>query len=170
MVELVKQDYVKNKQIFNNIKNQLSQKLEERIEIQHVGSTAIENMYGKNIIDIAIGVLDIEQFQRTKKVLEEMNYTASAKSFNGIYQFFASTKEESGSGDIHIHLVIYETARYQEFIILRDYLIENPDEVKAYSDFKLNIIDLGTTDRREYKRIKSEYVHDLIERAKIKNI
>ena len=71
-----------------------------------------------------------------------------------------------GSGDIHIHLVILGTERYSEFLILRDYLLQNEEEAVNYSNLKKDIIDKGITDRREYKAIKSPYVTELLVRAK----
>lgn len=71
-----------------------------------------------------------------------------------------------GSGDIHIHLVIMDTERYSEFIILRDYLLHNDEEAKEYSNLKKKIIDEGITDRRVYKATKSPYVTELLGRAK----
>ena len=81
-------------------------------------------------------------------------------------EFFSSTASETGSGDVHIHLAITNTERYLEFIMLKKYLLQNKEEVLGYSNFKKEIINRGITDRREYKAIKSEYVTNLIARAK----
>ncbi len=59
-----------------------------------------------------------------------------------------------------------DTERYAEFIILRDYLINNNEEAINYSNLKKEIVDKGITDRREYKAIKSPYVTNLLARAK----
>lgn len=166
MVELVKQNYEENKKIYINTLEKLRQKLDNNIPIEQVGSTAIPNMYGKNIIDILIGAKDDLEFQLIKNTLEEMGFISSQKSRDNIYQFLSSKKEETASGDIHIHLAIKETLRYSEFIILKNYLLSNPEEAKKYSDFKKEIIKMGNTDRKEYKKIKSEYVTQLLERAK----
>lgn len=166
MVELKKQNYRKNKELYNKIEKQLRENLDKRIPINQVGSTVIPNMYGKNIIDILIGAIDGDEFDKIKNILEKMNYVGSKKSKDLIYQFFASTKEETGDGDVHIHLVIKDTERYLEFLILKEYLLNNKEEAKNYSDFKRKIIKSGIYDRREYKKIKSEYVSAILEKAK----
>ena len=61
-----------------------------------------------------------------------------------------------------------DTERYSEFIILREYLLNNNEEATNYSNLKKEIIDKGITDRREYKAIKSPYVTELLSRAKAK--
>lgn len=79
---------------------------------------------------------------------------------------FLRKRVKLGSGDVHIHLVIMDTERYLEFIILRNYLLNNNEEAINYSNLKKEIIVKGTTDRREYKAIKSPYVTELLNRAK----
>ncbi len=165
MVELIKQDFAKNRDLYKVVEKNLREYLDSSILIDHVGSTAIPNMYGKNIIDVLIGVDNSIQFNEAKNNLLENGFIPSENSRTEIYQFFASKAGETGSGDIHIHLVMKNTDRYDQFIVLRDYLLNNEKEVKDYSDFKINLVNSGIVERKEYKRIKAEYVTTLIKRA-----
>ena len=149
MVELVRQNYNVNKKIFESIKNELRNKLDKSIPIEHVGSTAIKGMYGKNIIDILIGAKDKDEFLYIESVLCNLKYIPSIKSKSDISEFFSNTRDETKSGDIHIHLVIIDTDKYREFILLRDYLINNKMEAKKYSDFKKYLVSNGIVDRKE---------------------
>lgn len=47
MITLVKQDYLKNKKLYNDVESQLRDALDLSIPITHEGSTAIPDMYGK---------------------------------------------------------------------------------------------------------------------------
>ena len=107
---------------------------------------------------------DKKEFAEIAKILESINYITSDKSKTEEYQFFASTKEETKSGDIHIHLALKDTNRYKEFILLKEYLLENEKEAIAYSNFKQKLISTQTNNRAEYKRLKSEYVTKIIEK------
>lgn len=111
MVQLIKQDYLKNKKLYKVIENKLREKLNNSIPITHVGSTAIPNMYGKNIIDILIGAKDIKEFAEITKVLEEKGFVASKKSKDEIYQFFSSTVAETAS---RRHSYTFSYIRYRE--------------------------------------------------------
>lgn len=167
MVILEKQNYNQNLRLYNEIKEQLKKQINKNIEISHFGSTSIPSIkYGKNIIDILIGVKDKKEFAEIAKILESINYIPSDKSKTEEYQFFASTNEETKSGDIHIHLVLKDTNRYKEFILLKEYFLENKKEAIAYSNFKQKLIEEKINDRKEYKRLKSEYVTKMIEKIK----
>ena len=79
-----------------------------------------------------------------------------------IFHFFSSKIEETSSGDIHIHLVLMGTTKYNDFLILKNYLLANQNAAEAYSKFKLKLINDGIIERKDYKKIKSEYVSNLL--------
>ena len=165
MVELYRQNYSKNKKIYNRISKELRKEMGNNVIIDHVGSTALPNMYGKNIIDILVGVPNEKDMDKYSDMLKKIGYFEGSHN-SGNYRFFASTQKETKAGDVHIHLVHLNTDRYKDFIILRDYLLINQKEKKAYSDLKKEIIKKGTIIRNDYKNVKSEYVSKLLERAK----
>lgn len=165
MVELKTQDYKYNKEKYLEIEGVLHNVLGEDTPIEHVGSTALPNMIGKNIIDILVGAKGSEEFTRFREIIKGLGYYASPRSVTEIYQFFASREGETGEGDIHIHLVIMGTKRYNDFLVLRNYLLNNKSEAIAYAKYKQELLSNGITDRKEYRRVKGDYVTSLIERA-----
>ena len=168
MVELIEQDFEKNKKIYNKVENDLKISLGETVKIDHVGSTAIPDIVGKNIIDVLVCANDSAEFEKFKDIICSEGYFASKNSASEIYQFFASRESETGDGDVHIHLVLKGTERYEEFLILKEYLLKNKKEAEDYSSFKKELILNGVTDRKIYREKKSRYVDNLIKRAKEK--
>lgn len=167
MVELVRQNYSANKKLYKRVYDKLLVEFGKNVPINHVGSTAIPNMYGKNIIDILVGVNNFEQMEEFTNKLTSIGFFGSKRNKKeDIYRFFASTEEETKSGDVHIHLVFIDTDRYNDFITLKNYLLKNKEETKKYSEFKKNILKNTIGERKEYKSIKSEYVSVLLNRAR----
>ncbi len=164
MVELIKQNFNENFKRYLKSKITLTNLLGTNIFIEHVGSTSIPDMFGKNIIDILIGVNNDNDFEKFTKILLNNGFFVG-KNSTEIYKFFASKKEETTSGDIHIHLVIKNTERFNDFLILKNYLLNNKNVRNDYCNFKKYILT-KTTDRTEYRKIKSEYVANLLNRAK----
>ena len=166
MVELHRQNYSENKKLYTRIENALKEKLGYNTPINHVGSTAIKNMWGKNIIDVLVGASSENEMEEFSKIITDLGFFLGNHSTGMIYRFFANTKEETKSGDIHIHLAYINSDRYRDFLLLKNYLVQNSKEAKDYSDFKRNLINNGNILRENYKKIKSKYVTDLIKRAK----
>lgn len=165
MVELENQNYIENKMIYKSIERKLKKVLGKKVIINHVGSTAIPNMVGKNIIDVLVAANDSLEFESFKEKIKQLGYFPSLKSATDIYQFFACKEGETKKGDIHIHLVITKNKRYDDFLILKEYLLSNKKEADDYKKCKINIVNNISNERKEYKNIKGEYVTKLIERA-----
>ena len=165
MVEIIKQNYHKNKVKFTKIKRELKKILGNDCLISHVGSTAIPRISGKNIIDILIGVNSLIELESASNTLVNNGYYLG--NFNTKkYRFLASRKEETKSGDIHLHLAIINEKRYNDFLYLKDYLLDNPNISKKYSNYKKEILVKYGTDRKKYRNIKSVYVKKLIKAAR----
>lgn len=166
MVELVRQNLKENRKIYKDTVKILRKEINKNVPIDHVGSTVIPNMYEKNIIDILVGAKDLKELEELTNIISSIGFYESKKNKDDSYRFFASTKEETKSGDIHIHLALLETDRYKDFIILKNHLLCNKEEAKEYSNLKKKLVKKGYEDRKDYKKIKSEYVSNLITRAK----
>ena len=166
MVELERQNKKINTKIYNKVLKDLRKVIEKNIPIDHVGSTTIPNMYGKNIIDVLIGAENETELEELTIKLKDLGYFPGRNSNGMIYRFFASTEEETKSGDVHIHLVIIDSDRYRDFLTLKKYLLKNKEERKNYSNLKKDLIKKGHFVREDYISIKSRYVSELLERAK----
>ena len=132
--------------------------------IEHAGSTAV-GIGGKNIVDILIGAKNQSQIEKIRDVLLKNGYY-SGMNHHPNRIFLASRKEETGEGDFHIHICPVNENEYQQMILLRDYLRANPDKAQEYFEKKKEIAKTASYDRKTYKKIKNEYVAELIAAAK----
>ena len=165
MVEIIKQNYHENKIKFNKIKKELNRILDNKCIINHVGSTAIPRMIGKNIIDILIGVSNTSELESVTNILVKNGYYLG-KNNTKRYRFLASRKEETKSGDIHLHLAIINGKRYNDFLFLRDYLLDNSGICKEYVKVKEDIVSKNNANREKYRKIKASYVKKMIQEAR----
>ncbi len=165
MVILIKQNYHQNIIQYEHIKKELIKLIGKNYAINHVGSTAIPNMVGKNIIDILIGVNKPDELNVIQNILTNNGYYLGNNQKKN-YRFLASKTSETQSGDVHIHLAIIKQLRYQEFLILKDYLLENPFVASQYNNYKKEIVLKYGNERKKYRKIKGKYVKQLINDAK----
>ncbi|HOO68237.1 MAG TPA: GrpB family protein, partial [Bacilli bacterium] len=56
-----------------------------------------------------------------------------------------------------------ETKRYDDFLILKNYLLNHPEVCKLYIEKKQ---ELSKNSREEYRRLKSEIVNKIINMAR----
>ncbi len=165
MWQLERQNYRKNVQRFQKERVKLLGIVGEEFEIHHVGSTAIPRMSGKNILDILIGVPNLDVLEGAIRILVQAGYFLG-KSRDADYAFLASREEETRSGDTHIHLGIVGSQRYDDFLSLKNYMLKNPSEAKRYRSAKFRIARKVGGDRSDYKKEKSEYATYLLKKAR----
>lgn len=165
VVYLVRQNYKNNRQIFKNVGQLISKAVDTKVTIEHIGSTAIPGMLGKNIVDVLVGVDDAKKIKKSAETLVKHGFFLGKNPDYKEHVFLASSENETVSGDVHIHIVIKNSDRYRQFILLRDFLLNNPNARKLYSDAKKRIIAKFGNDRERYKKEKSKFVSQLIKQV-----
>ena len=133
------------------------------IRINHIGSTAINNIWAKPIIDILVELPMSVPMESVKDVLIQNGYIcmseqAKRKSFNRGY-----TSEGFVEKVFHLHL------RYKgdnDELYFRDYLNENPLLAKQYEELKLSLWEKFEHDRDGYTSAKTSFIVEQTDKAK----
>lgn len=149
---------------FVSEKQRLLSFLPDTLIVEHVGSSAV-GIGGKNIIDILIGVSDQDEMLRIRDILKENGYFEGHDS-HGDRIFLASSKNETGDGDFHIHIYPITCNSYKDFILLRDFLKSNPEKSKEYYNKKIEFANKAGFNRQKYKTLKSQYLTKLLSEIK----
>ena len=149
---------------FISEKQRLLSFLPDTLIVEHVGSSAV-GIGGKNIIDILIGVSDKDEMLRVRDILKANGYFEGHDSHDDRI-FLASSENETGDGDFHIHICPITSNSYKDFILLRDFLISNPEKSKEYYNKKIEFANKAGFDRQKYKTLKSQYLAQLLSEIK----
>ena len=132
--------------------------------ISHIGSTYIDGIWAKPIIDILLEVPHTCDLSEIKKLLEQggyicMNHDSKRMSFNKGY-----TEEGFAKKVFHIHL------RYMgdcDELYFRDYLMGYPEIAKEYEKMKLNLWKEYEHDRDSYTNAKTDFIGKYTKKAKL---
>lgn len=140
------------------------------LQVEHVGSTAIEGMSAKPLIDVLVvvpNILDIEAEREQMRKLGHM-YKENYLTENSLFL----CKEVDGVRIDNIHVFPTGHPRIASFIDKRDYFMAHPDEVKRYEEVKRTLAERFPDDYRSYSRGKGDYLNrELIDKIrKCKNV
>ena len=149
---------------FKSEKQRLLSFLPDTLIIEHVGCSAV-GIGGKNIVDILIGASDKDEMLSVRDILKANGYFEGHDSHEDRI-FLASSKNETGDGDFHIHICPITCNSYKDFILLRDFLISNPEKSKEYYNKKIEFADKAGFDRQKYKTLKSRYLTKILSEIK----
>lgn len=126
-----------------------------RASYHHIGSTAIEGIMAKPIIDLLVVVGDTTEFPKIKRKLVEAGYICMSEadariSFNKGY-----TPQGYAERVSHIHL---RSEGDVDEVYFRDYLRLHADVAKRYEELKLRLCATYRHDRDAYTRAKADFV------------
>ncbi len=148
----VKQEIVENTNLDEN-------------RIQHIGSTAIKGMSAKPIIDILVGVDDLDKVDKPLfKDFYKAGFLRLKVERPGeivLAKFIDDTYEEKTH---YIHLVEYQKELWNNLIFFRDYLNSDETARKHYLEIKLEYLKKSSTGVNEYTDFKEEFVKDVFKK------
>jgi GrpB-like predicted nucleotidyltransferase (UPF0157 family) len=154
--------------LYEEEKELICRTLGQRIRaIEHTGSTAVPNLGGKNIIDIMVGVNDLDEANECLPPLEKIGYTdVTPQPAPDNTQWYYCLGKGHHSPGYHLHLVKFESEHWKKHIIFRDFLRKNPAVVKDYFNLKKQLAAKYGADRIGYTEAKSAFIELAIAKAK----
>lgn len=153
-----KEEYKKEKEVLETLLEGID------YQIEHVGSTSIEGLSAKPVIDIAIGTNDIETVIKIGDILKNHGYDTE-NSLDTKGEIFAG-KGARDSRTHYIHIQKIGSTYWNNFMYFKKYLLEHPALIKEYEELKKQLAKLYSDDRRKYTAAKNEFISDILRKAK----
>ena len=148
---------------YNEEAAQLKSILPSDIEYHHVGSTAVNGIMAKPIIDILIVVNSLCELKKTASELQKRGYIIMSETDKRISLNKGYT--ENGFAERVFHLHIRSSGDTDE-IYFRDYLNAHSDVAKEYEKLKVRLWKQYEYDRDAYTEAKTEFVNRYTSLAK----
>ncbi|MEC0182573.1 GrpB family protein [Paenibacillus peoriae] len=134
---------------------------EDVIDIQHFGSTSVQGMIAKPIVDVLIGVKTLELNNSVINNLIGLGYEGFGEI--GVGRLYFRKRQEYS---FNLAVVIWNGEQWVNNLLIRNYLRDNPDVAKHYSEKKLKSIKKGYATLLSYSDEKADFVYNLLEQAK----
>lgn len=124
--------------LFQKEKERISAGIQTDAVIEHMGSTAVPNLGGKGIIDIAIAVKKEDLITVTKQ-LQHLGYEfrPTFSTPDRLYFVIYLPDLEEGTRRYHVHLTYPENREWKEFLVFRDHLRSHPEAMQEYAKIDL---------------------------------
>ncbi len=139
----------------------LSYFMPKSIRIYHIGSTAIEGIWSKSIIDILVEA-SLEEHGAIKELLLRNDYLCMAKSKNPMDFNKGYTPEGFAGRVFHLHLRNFGD---NDELYFRDYLNEHPEIARECERLKLSLCKQFKHDRDCYTEQKTDFVRKYTQQA-----
>ena len=149
------------KTAFNDIRRELEAALGDlAVSIEHVGSTSVEGLSAKPIIDIDEVIRDYSVFDAVVRKLASVGYIHEGDlGIQGREAFKYTHKPHLQKH--HLYVCPQDSAELRRHITFRDFLRSNPDAVQEYSAVKETAARLYPEDIDGYIAFKSPCIERL---------
>jgi GrpB-like predicted nucleotidyltransferase (UPF0157 family) len=134
-------------------------------DIRHVGSTSVEGLSAKPIIDIMIGIRTLTEAQNCIMPLSSLGYDYIPEYEKDLPMRRYFRKPSNGTRTHHIHMVELNSDFWARHLAFRDYLASHPKERDEYALLKIKLAEKYSTDREAYTDAKSDFINGIVSLA-----
>ncbi len=131
--------------------------------IYHIGSTAVNKIMAKPIIDIMIIVGNCNSIKQTANILQSYGYLSMSENENRISLNKGYTENGFSEKVFHIHIRLNDD---KDEIYFRDYLNAHPEIAKKYERLKLTLCEKYKHNRDAYTNAKTDFIKYYTQLAK----
>lgn len=135
------------------------------VDAQHIGSTAIQSICAKPIVDIVVGVRAFDDILKYNDALAEKGIFYRREDHPGQHLYVCGDPEHN----IHthyIHVVIWEQDAWHNYLNMRDYLNTHADKAREYSELKTALAQKYADDRTSYTNGKAALIEEILQCAR----
>ncbi|MBN2540543.1 MAG: GrpB family protein [Bacilli bacterium] len=130
-------------------------------QIEHIGSTSVEGLKAKPIIDLMILIPDKSHFENIKSCLEKNGYIHNGDQGIKDREVFKSTVPDRFYRH-HLYVSYPDALPTKNQITLRDHLRTHPKDKEAYGNLKQKLAEQYEYDIDSYVRGKTDLILSIL--------
>ncbi|UYP44807.1 hypothetical protein NEF87_001092 [Candidatus Lokiarchaeum ossiferum] len=158
---------------FNRIREILTKTLMgDFLTIEHVGSTSIQGLSAKPILDITIVIDSRDLLPKIITKLKSIGYIhCGDKGIPGreAFERLSSDVPYTNPPHVWIHQHLYvcdkEAEQLKQHLLFRNYLRKHPDEALLYGQLKLHLAGKYRHNREAYTNAKTDFILEILRKA-----
>jgi GrpB-like predicted nucleotidyltransferase (UPF0157 family) len=135
------------------------------IDIQHVGSTAIPNLFAKPILDIDIIIDNKTLLGDITTRLERIGYiNKGEQGISGRFAFRQTSERTPQTEDFkkwqehHLYVCFSDSLALKNHLLFRDALLNSKELAQQYSLLKINLTRENKMTREKYTKQKTDFI------------
>jgi GrpB-like predicted nucleotidyltransferase (UPF0157 family) len=131
------------------------------VAIEHIGSTSVPDLCAKPIVDILVGLRELELTDEQIAAMTELGY-----EYLGEYGLPGRLFFRKGDPRTHnVHVVKHGGEHWERQLVFRDALRSDPEERRRYDAFKRRLAAEGHS-REAYTELKTPFIRAVEARAR----
>lgn len=133
---------------------------DQLLSIEHVGSTSVEGLVAKPIVDMVVGVEKLQVAENMIPAMQSIGYDYPGDIGIADDRVFG---RDPGYRLYLVHVVEFEDKQWNRYIDFRHALRTNKRLAKEYGELKSEIAEKHPEGRAVYTSLKSDFINRVIE-------
>ena len=135
---------------------------ETAVRIDHVGSTSIQGLAAKPVIDVQVSVDSFEPLDAFRIPIESIGFVFRANNPDRTKRYF---RERPGEHRTHVHVRRVGSWAEQSTLLFRDYVRVHAEDAKRYAELKCRLAEEYLDDRAGYTDAKGPFIWEVLAKA-----
>lgn len=136
-----------------------------RVELHHIGSTAVPGLVAKPTVDILLVAPDLDAIDAGAAALQALGYEARGAYGVERRRYFARLDQTGAVRGFHVHGFARGDPHVTRHLRFRDVLIARPDIAEAYAALKRGLAGPGGVLPPDYAERKSGFIVEILDAA-----
>jgi GrpB-like predicted nucleotidyltransferase (UPF0157 family) len=132
--------------------------------IEHIGSTAVPGLCAKPVVDILVGLQELELTDEQIEAMAELGYAYLGEHGLPGRLFFRKDPRTH-----HVHVVEHGGEHWERQLVFREALRTDPEELRRYDEFKRRLAAEGHP-REVYTELKTPFIRAVEDRARARGV
>lgn len=134
------------------------------VAVEHIGSTAVPGLKAKPLVDLIVGLDEMEEFDRFDfKALGAHGYYRLRNEPIRGKKVMAKFRQLDPPIKTHVvHIVDHGGDWWRKHLLFRDRLLENPEIAREYEQLKLELAEQHSAEERAYANAKLDFVNRVL--------
>jgi GrpB-like predicted nucleotidyltransferase (UPF0157 family) len=135
------------------------------VGIEHIGSTAVPHLCAKPIVDILVGLGELDLTDDDIAAMKELGYEHMGELGIAGRVFFRKGQPRTHN----VHVVEHGGAHWRRHLAFRDALRSDPEERRRYDELKRRLAAEGHS-REVYTELKTPFIREVEARARARGV
>jgi GrpB-like predicted nucleotidyltransferase (UPF0157 family) len=136
----------------------------QAVGIEHIGSTSVPDLCAKPIVDVLVGLRELEVSEEQIAAMQELGY-----EYLGEYGLPGRLFFRKDPRTHHVHVVQHGGMHWDRQLTFRDALRTDTDERRRYDEFKRKLAAAGYS-RESYTELKTPFIREVEARARARGV
>lgn len=132
--------------------------------IEHIGSTSVPGLCAKPVVDVLVGLRELELSDAQITAMEGLGYEFLGEHGLPGRLFFRKHPRTH-----HVHVVLHGGTHWERQLTFRDALRTDAEERRRYEEFKRKLAAEGHP-REVYTEMKTPFIREVEERARARAV